>query len=84
MAVVHPGESARGQYVKPGQSVAGGAARVESIEAGKVKVSGQGGARELSLRPRPSAAQPKPEAAAAGGLRPPAVEGAPDTGLTRD
>jgi hypothetical protein len=84
MAVVHPGDSARGQYVKPGQTVAGGTTRVESIEAGRIKVSGQGGAHELSLRPPPSAAQPKPEAAAPGGLKPPRVKGASQTGPTPD
>lgn len=76
IAVVHPGETARGQYVAPGQTVSGVGSRVESIEAGKVKLGGRGGARELLLRPRPAAPPAKPEVEAAA----PQAEEAPDVG----
>jgi hypothetical protein len=73
LAVVHPGEAARGQYVKPGDTVTGSGARVESISPGTVTIGGRGGSRELSVRARRSvppapaapAATPKAEASAA-------------------
>jgi len=61
MAVVHPGETTRGQYVRPGESLSGNAVRVESIKPGRVTLGGRGGSREVILRPRPPAEAPKPE-----------------------
>ena len=58
MAVVHPGDTARGQYVRPGESLPGNAVRVESIKPGKVTLGGRGGSREVLLRPRPPAEAP--------------------------
>ena len=78
MAVVHPGETTRGQYLTPGQTLAGVGSRIESIEGGKVTLGGRGGSRELLLRPHHEAPPPKPEAAA------PKVEGAPDVGAKPD
>jgi hypothetical protein len=75
IAVVHPGETTRGQYLTPGQTVSGVGSRVESIGAGKVQLGGRGGSRELLLRPRPAAPPPeKPVTEAAT----PKVEEAPD------
>jgi hypothetical protein len=67
LAVVHPGNAARGQYVKPGDTVAGSGARIESITSGAVKIGNRGGSREVSVRARRPvpAEQPKPEAAPA-------------------
>jgi len=63
LAVVHPGEAARGQYVKPGDTVAGSGARVESISPGSVRIGGRGGSRELTVRSRRTAPSATPQAA---------------------
>lgn len=61
IAVVHPNDSPRGHYLRPGETLYGGRERVEAIGAGKVHISGGAGERELTLRPRSTATQPKPE-----------------------
>ena len=76
MAVVHPGEATRGQYVSPGQTVYGAGARVESIEGGKIKLGGRGGTREILLRPRPASTSAKSATEAAAST----AESAPDVG----
>ncbi|MBM3497822.1 MAG: hypothetical protein FJX74_04040 [Armatimonadetes bacterium] len=77
LAVIHPNDAARGQYVKPGDTIVGSGAHIESISSGSVKVGGRGGTREVSVRARriapaappiapvapetPTAASPAPE-----------------------
>ena len=67
MAVVHRTDtsSPRGVYVREGDAVGGDAHRVESISPGKMKLSGRGGTRELTVRPRPSSPPPPAESAPA-------------------